>query len=409
MPRRGLVFALLACALSAEEATVGVAVPLTLTGEAVHTHRLKTEDPGAGTVAGGFRAMLYPTLKLGSNWFTYSALQLHSTPFFYHETPEPQHRVDLQVIQAFVGYSRTAKRGSVIVKAGQLSSAFGSFPLRYDDAENPLLDQPLSHTAYLKLRPDQLPCGVGDMLRQRLLGREVDFECGGSETDSDGMVPATLYGLPGIEADFAVRRVDARIQLTNSSPANPQNLLSRSQHIQWTAGAGYTIRHGLRVGYSAFRGPYLDRVVSALLPAGRGVRDFPATGAGVDVQWARARWSTSGEWQRFRFSYPGFRTPPTVSFGYVEVKAVVNPRFFVAARAGFQRHNRVADSQTRSSEAFSPDRQSYELGAGYRLNRQQLLKIGYEWLRTDGVSGTRDNVLGIQFVTTLHSIEKALR
>jgi hypothetical protein len=49
---------------------------------------------------------------------------------------------------------------------------------------------------------------------------------------------------------------------------------------------------------------------------------------------------------------------------------------------------------------------AYEFALGYHLSRLQRLKIGYEWLRTQGVSGTRDNVFGIQLVTTVHSLSK---
>ena len=49
------------------------------------------------------------------------------------------------------------------------------------------------------------------------------------------------------------------------------------------------------------------------------------------------------------------------------------------------------------------------LAIGYRPNRWQLVKIGYEWLKTAEVSGTRDNIVGIQLVTSIHSLLGALR
>jgi len=44
---------------------------------------------------------------------------------------------------------------------------------------------------------------------------------------------------------------------------------------------------------------------------------------------------------------------------------------------------------------------------GFRLNRFQTLKTGYEVFRTSGVPGSRDNVFGIQFVTAVHALSKA--
>ena len=406
--RLGLLAALFLCLRAlAQEAETGFTLPLTLTGEGLYTHRLESEDPHASPAAEAFHAALYPGFKLGSHWFIYSAIYLSSTPFYYNDAYSPDRQLETQVVQAFLGYTRTYGNTAVMFKAGQLTSAFGSFPVHYDDADNPLLDQPLPYSTYLSLHANQLPCGAKDLAGQEYWG-STGYHCGGSAAPDEGLTPATLYGLPGIEADVSRRKIDARLQLTNSSPANPQTLWSHSQRPQWTAGAGYSPVQGFRVGFSAFRGPFLDRSVVTFLPAGHTVGDFPATGAGLDAQWARGRWSTSGEWQWFRFDYPNFTHSPTTSFAYGEVKAVLNARTYLAARAGYQRNSRVADSWGQSDESFAPNVQSYEFAIGVRPNRWQLLKIGYEWLRGEDIWGTRDNVFGIQLVTSIHALCKAL-
>ena len=414
MPVRRLPFVALLAAIfcaraAAQEADAGFTMPVTITGGALYTHRLTADDPDGRPYGGAFHAVLNPGLKLGPHWFVYSSIHVRSTPFFYHEAYEPEREIKARVVQAFVGYTRTRKNTTVLVKAGQLASAFGSFPLRYDDAENPLLDEPIGYATYLTLRADQLPCSAEDLIEAGEYGWALKYHCGGATASSEGLMPATLYGLPGIEVDLSTRKFDTRFQLTNSSPANPHGLLSRSQHAQWTAGAGYTPVQGFRLGTSVFRGPFLDRPVAGLLPAGRTVRDFPATGAGLDVQWARGRWSTNGEWQWFHFTYPNFRTSPSTSFAYAEVKAVVNARTYLAFRAGYQRSSYVEDLTERSYETFTHNRQSYEFAIGFRPNRWQLLKVGYEWMNEADVSGTHDNVFGIQFVTSIHSLSKAFR
>lgn len=391
-----------------QEAEAGVTLPVTITGEALYTHRLQSADANAGPLTGAFHAVFYPGFKLGPHWFVYSSLHVSSTPFYYRDSYEPDHQVETQVVQAFLGYAHNYGATSVVFKAGKLASAFGAFPLHYDDADNPLLDQPLPYSAYLKLRADQLPCGVNDLLGQPYVG-SANYACGGASGDAEGLMPVTLYGLPGVEADLSTHKIDARIQLTNSSPANPQSLLSASQHGQWTVGAGYSLVQGFRVGFSAYRGPFLDHSVAGFLPAGHSVRDFPATGAGLDAQWARGHWSTTGEWQWFRFDYPNFRHSPTSSFGHAEVKAVLNPRTYLAVRAGYQRNSRVEDASGWSSESFAPNVQSYEFAVGFRPNRWQLLKIGYEWLRGEEISGSQDNVFGVQLVTSIQALSKAIR
>jgi hypothetical protein len=392
----------------AQEAEAGFTLPVTLTGEGLYTHRLQSNDPHASPLTEAFHAALYPGVKLSPHWFIYSAIHFSSTPFYYGDAYSPDREVETQVIQAFLGYAQTFGTTAVMIKAGKLTTAFGSFPVHYDDADNPLLDQPLPYSAYLSLHANQLPCGVKDILGEPYWG-SVGYHCGGSAAADEGLTPATLYGVPGIEADVSTHKIDARLQLTNSSPANPQSLLSGSQHPQWTAGAGYSLVQGFRVGFSAFRGPFLDRSVEAFLPAGQNVTEFPATGTGLDAQWARGRWSTAAEWQWFHFTYPNFVQSPATSFAYAEVKAVINARMYAAVRAGSQRNSYVADLRQRSDDTFVPNLQSYEFAVGFRPNRWQLFKVGYEWLRGEYISGSTDNVFGLQLVTSFQALSKALR
>ncbi len=405
---------LFACSVSfAQEASVGVMVPFTLTGGILRTDGLGNRDANGGDFSPAFRGLFYPSWKLGPTWFTYTAIQVSHSPSSYYGSSDATSSVQLRVLQGFLGGTWTMHGITAAVKAGQLASAFGSFPLRYDDTVNPLLDQPLSYRSVLRIRPDQLPCGVTDLARQwrNYSGGAlpaVRLRCGGDRTSSQGMIPITLYGLPGVEAGFSSHKVDARIQLTNSSPANPQNLLSENQYLQWAAGAGYSIRQGFRVGFSAFRGPYLNNSVTERLPAGEDVRSYPATGIGAEVQWARGRWSLESEWQRFQFNYPRFIVSPAVSFGYAEAKVILNPRFFAAARLGYEKYHPVEDERIRSDE-FLAGRRAYELALGYRPNRWQLIKVGYQRLRIEGDSGVYDNIVGVQLVTSIQSIAKSFR
>jgi len=388
----------------AQDAEAGIAVPITITGGALYSHRMQGDEATAGPLAGAFHAAFSPSLRLNDHWFAYASIQLRSTPFYYYDAFEADHNIDLQAVQAFLGYTTTYKSVTLVVKAGQLITAFGAFPLHYDDNENALLDQPLSYSTYLKLPSIPVNCNSPQTGGAAWGGSS----CGASQGDDYGLTPVTLYGLPGVELDLSSHKIDARFQVTNSSPANPQNLLSGSQFAQWTAGGGYTIVQGFRVGGSVFRGPYLDRTATAFLPAGKTLGDFPATGAGFDAQWARGRWSTSGEWQRFRFDCPGFFVSPTSSVAYAEVKAVITPRIYAALRVADQRNGQVALAP-QTLEPFEANVQAYEFALGFRPSRWQLLKIGYEWLRTKDVPGTRDNVLGLQLVTNIRPLSKAWR
>jgi hypothetical protein len=399
------LYAALAAPAQSQDSNFGISMPVTLSGGAMYTGRLSLADPGSSPFTAGFQALLYPTLRLGTHWFAYSALQFRLAPYLYYDAYEPDHEWYIQPIQAFIGYQIQKEKTSVVFKAGRLSSAFGAFPLHYDDADNALLDQPLSYIQTLSLRNDQLPCGVGGLLQQHY--GYVSNPCGGPAGGEEGLTPVTLYGLPGVEADISSHKVDARIQITSGSPSDPLSVSHTPQYVQWAAGGGYTIRQGFRVGISGFRGPYLAPDAAPFLPAGTSVRSFSASGLGVDVQWAHGHWSTSGEWQRFQYDYPGFTQAPSLTSTYGEVKRILTPRLYLASRVGWMNPGAATDSNGVSTSQFAPWIRSYELGGGWWLNRHQLLKASYEWLRIEHFPGTELNVVGIQFVTTFHAVDQA--
>ncbi len=92
----------------------------------------------------GFRAVISPALSLGAHWFVYSALEADSTSYFAYETGVPEgESVQVHLMQAFIGCTRCVSKASILIKAGQLNSTFGLFPIEYDDAKMPPIDPPL--------------------------------------------------------------------------------------------------------------------------------------------------------------------------------------------------------------------------------------------------------------------------
>jgi hypothetical protein len=311
--------------------------------------RQLTSTPRDGSPAvAGFRAILYPTWKLSEHWTISGAIQVHSRRYFIEEFSTQGYGVKTDLLQANLSYSRFWKDRSLVVRIGQLASAFGSYLLRYDDAVNPLIGTPLSYGYYYQ--------GVSEL------------------------------GFTGAQADVTLGKLDARAQFVNSSPANRRTVFDHDQYGTWAGGVGYTIAQGFRVGASFYDGPYLDRHYPYYFPGEARPRDLPASAIGVDVQWGRGPWSLSGEWQRFQMDYrliPTFRK----HVGYAEARRTLHARWYVAARAGYSR------------ASAGPDREAYELAVGYRPSRWELVKIGYQAQRGPDIRGTLANTLAVQFVT----------
>lgn len=407
------LLAVCSCA-SAQESNFGISVPVTISGDARYaTGALATS--GGGDATAGFRASVYPSLRLGDHWFFYAALDFYSSSYFPYRTglDDNQH-LQFDVRQAYLGYATAFGSASVAFKAGQLASGFGLLPIDYDDANTPFVTPPAIYSVGMPLRPDQLPCGLPDIWWQSY-GGGLDFHCGGSTGGRYPMDPVTLLGLPGVGVETSWHRVDARIQITNSSPANPQTLLSGSQFAQWTAGAGYSARGGLHFGVSGYRGPYLDQVVAPFLPSGTRLQDFQSSGVGADMKWSHGAFSTQGEWQHFGFEVPNFPVSPSEQAAYGQVKIVLTPRAFVAARASTVRYGRAQDNSGSGLSQFAASQENLTFSAGYRFNRLMLLKTEYGWTHLDSWSGgwfwpsDQGNVVSVQLVTSFTAISQAFR
>ncbi len=337
--------------LSAQEAASGFDLRATLTGQGVASNDL-TEAPRSGSpVSAGFRGVAYPTWKISDNWTVTGAFQLYTRPYFYSDLSTPGYGAKGDILQASLNYSRVSSKGSLLFRAGELSTAFGSFLLRYDDADNWVVDLPPEYGYYYSL--------------------------------------VSTLPVAGAQIDATRGKWDGRVQFANSSPANPRSLFAHDQYGNWAGGAGYTIRQGFRVGVSAYRGPYLDRQYAYFFPGEENPNKLPARAAGVDAGWARGHSSAQGEVQKFVMPYtviPTFRELAA----YGEFRQVLTPRWFVAGRVGYT-----------SSKAGGKST-SYETAAGYRPDRFQLIKIDYEYESYSSGKDPNDKIFAVQVITMFH-------
>jgi hypothetical protein len=340
--------------LLAQEAGSGLDLRATISGQAAYSRDLENAPRNGLPVTAGFRAVLYPEWKLSSHWAVSGAVQMSSLPYFYEDFATNASGYRARILQAHLGYYRVWKDASLVIRAGQLQSAFGDFLLHYDDADNPLFGTPSQYS----------------------------YDHGG----------VTTLGLAGIDAAVTLGKWDARAQFTNSSPANPRSIFDKDQYANWAGGMGYTVRQGLRVGISAYRGPYMDRNSPTFNVGAARLKDLPATAWGTDVEWARGHWNLTGEWQRFAFPY---MDAPSVrqTAAYAEAKRVLHPRLYVAVRAGFRHLGQNTGEET------------YEFTAGFRPGAHELIKAGYILERSR--SGELVPTLGLQFITQVHPFSMA--
>ncbi|MGD0910645.1 MAG: hypothetical protein ABR928_02050 [Terracidiphilus sp.] len=346
----------LACAaacyapLNAQEADSGFNVRTTLSGLAATSNILEEAPRNGVPGTAGFRGVVYPSWKIDNNWFATGAVQLFTRPYFYSDFSASGFGVKGNILQASLNYTRISDKGSLLLRAGELSSAFGSFLLRYDDADNPLIDIP-SEYGYYYSQVSTFPVAAG----------EIDLTRG---------------------------KWDGRAQFANSSPANPRSILAHDQYANWAGGMGYSIHQGFRIGVSGYRGPYLDKQYESYYTWWVSPRSEPARALGLDASFARNHSSVQVEVQKFVM--PNSVVPTYVEWdSYAEFKQTLSPRWYVAMRPLL----------TRGSGGYR--QRSVETAAVFRPNRFQILKLDYEIVKNNSTSPHNENTLAIQLVTTL--------
>lgn len=350
-------FFLFAAAACAQEADSGFELRTTLSAVTSYSQELSQPPRDGSDVTGGFRAILYPTWKLNSHWTISGAFQVITRPYFEEEFSTQGYGVKGDLLQLNLSYARVWDHNrSLVVRAGQLSSAFGAFLQRYDSTDNPLIGVPSAYGYYYK--------------------------------------PVTFTGLVGAEVDATVGKLDARAQFVNSSPANRRTIFENDQYGNWAGGLGYTIRQGFRAGGSAYYGPYLDRQYPYFFTGEANPRDLPAIGYGLDVEWGAGHWNVWGELQHFQMDY---RAIPTFTqhMGYAEVRRTLGPRWYGAVRLGYERFS------------AAPGAQTYEFAAGFRPNAHQLIKFGYTIQQGAEYAGAQGNIAAIEFVTSFRALSLA--
>jgi len=379
---------------------------------------------GAG---GGVRLLASPSIRWNERWFAHATVQVNTEPFFPYEAYHVERRrARVRMLQGYLGHTRETRAGTVTLKAGQMSTAFGDFSRRYSDTANPLIDAPAPYGSYVLLRDNEIPCTNFDLQHQQQVHPNISaYHCAPWESYSYGILPVSLYGVFGGEANWNAGRLDARLQLANSNPSNPRPIWASGQSAQWAGGAGWSLARGLRVGGSFFRGRWLKGLALRDLREARIPNSFCACGLGADAQYAWRRLAMNGEWMRLEYQYPGFSRQPRVHYAYAEGKLILNPRLYAAFRLGVQQHGRVEADPRRgaghgdhashghhddpSESSFQPNRRTFEMAAGIRPTRHFLFKVGHQWVRRFPSFGPRDHVLAVQLVTTLPDFWKSFR
>jgi len=283
------------------------------------------------------------------------------------------------------------------VQLGMVPPVFGAFPRRRYGGENPLPGLPLAYQYVTTLREDAIPASAEELLSKRGRGWRVGYSVG-SPYAGPGvpLVNAEVWDT-GIQARIGRRPVSLAVSLTQGTLSYPlvrddndgKQLAAR---LAWTPGPQLTL------GVSGARGEFLGREVTERLPPGAGT-GFDQKALGADLEYARGFWIVRAEALWSRWNLPSLdetriETPQDVLGAYVETRYKVRPGLYVAGRLGRLSFRTLASWE--GTQTWDANVTRVEIGGGYALRRQVLLKAAWQQNWRDGSQVRREGLVAAQ-------------
>jgi hypothetical protein len=272
------------------------------------------------------------------------------------------------------------------ILAGRVPPAFGAFPRHTYGEDNPLIGYPLAYQYLTSLRPDSLPANADDLLRMRGRGWLSTFSIGSVTPDRGVPLVSVFRWDTGVELHEGTDLFDATAAVTTGTVSNP---LFKDDNSGAQI-AGRVALHpvpGLVAGASFARGPFVSNVAARGAVGDGHENEFTQTAYGVDLEYSRDYYLIRGETVISQWRLPRVRAPfipsPLQSEGtFVEGRYKLRPGLYVAARVDHLGFSEVTGTQR--TDTWDAPVTRLEIGGGYSLQRNLVLKVAFQHDVRDG-------------------------
>ena len=272
---------------------------------------------------------------------------------------------------------------------GKFATVVGSWVLRHDSWQNPLITAPLPYENLTPVSDDDIPDSPADFLARRHL---PDMK--------DSWLPV-IWGpvyTTGWSVFGSVGRFDYSFDLKNAAiSSHPYSWELDNSLWQYPTVSG---RLGFRPGpewnhgVSFSLGPYLSPEVSDALPPGKSIRDYNQFTLGYDLSYAWHRWQWWGEVFLTRFEVPNVGNADLVAY-YVEVKYKITAGLFAAARWNQELFATVSDGMG-AQEPWGNDMYRVDFALAYRFTRHLQTKLQYSFGHRDAALQQGEQLVAAQ-------------
>lgn len=279
---------------------------------------------------------------------------------------------ELRIDEAFLRW-RVFDDQRLNFQIGKYASFFGAWSGQHDFFDDPFLLAPLPYSQLIGVSPtspaNPLNTGGpgGGALPLSMLQKD----------QWASMAWGAGYGIGG-GAFGSTEHFDYALEVKNSALSTHPDTWQEINfsHPTVTARVGYRPDATWAFGLSASRGAWPE--VNAV---GVDRDDLIQTSLGLDVRWARHDWIVSGEVVLTEFETAGSGDLQAASW-FVQARYKVSPGVWLAARVGQMLAN-DAVGPGGAAFAWQSDVWRAEIGGGWRIRPNVLLKAGYTFTHTE--------------------------
>ena len=273
------------------------------------------------------------------------------------------------------------------IQVGRIPPTFGAFGRRSYANDNPLIGYPLAYQYLTSLRPDALPANADELLQKRSLGWLVRYSVGAPSVDRGVPLVSAFRWDSGVQVHAGVGIFSAAAAVTAGTVSNP--LFSDDNGGRQFAGR-LEVRPiaGLIAGTSFARGRFVsDAAVRSALGEAAPSEDFRQTAWGADAEYSHGYYlvrfeSIVSAWRIPTIRTPAIDEPLRALSTSVEGRYKIVPGLYAAARVEHLGFSDLVGST--STLPWDAPVTRVEVGTGYSIQRNLLLKISYQHNTRDG-------------------------